>query len=1816
MEKMKYRCFLLTILFIVFSFSVNANEIIESTALVVPIKDLTESIKPDGKKYFMLSLSDFEKLKSEKQRVIDSISSIKKTPSYVNISSTKISGTIGENFIFATANIEIEKIGDDYKEITILSGKLAVEKALLNKKPVPLNLSKKLETKYTFKSSDEDSDWHDIIFSLPLTQSGKNNYEISFIAPIYEDKLTKKVSFSIGASPITLLELTSNSKLIEIDNTSIPNYSITNNNNGGCLLTGQLGSTSNINIEWRNIIPITQETVKNDENTQETPNDENTEKEAIASETQQITANEQSTTQETASETEQIAVNEEDKKEVKEEAPEPPKPNIIANASTMFSINTNKIYITKNVDYKVSRAPVEELCFDIPYGIDSKDISVLANTDRIRIEEKCKLKIVSEDGKRVLKATLPRIVFDNCSLKINYAQNIGTYTSFILPEFVCMNVERERGKIAIVSLGSDEIRTANSEKEPLGKNTNEIDAAELPYELKRQADRPILFAYNYLSAPSNIALSIARNKNIEQKYTVADNMIIRTNFNSNQTSNTEIELNIRNTSKHQLKFFVASDTNLTFSHYTINGKTNKLTMDASGTPTISLMPARNSLEPDNTNIVISFKQSIASLTNNGAMQFKMPVPNIPVSKVYWKLYAPENIHLYGFKGSLEELSNETKIPFFLSGFIFFYDYAKSYFSDKDTLLGIFIIIAIVLIIVFYKIVWNVVKAVFSSFGSGISALSNYLTAEKKEEEKQKQSGCGFSLIELGIVIVVIGVLSSMSMPNFKTSRFQARHKACYSNIRVIQGAVEMYNADSSSQMSYLNMANLVKGGYIKPGIKCPETNKEDYYGENLDSDGEVYCLKHGNLSGSKVGSTMENQSVMLAKPSQSDSYKSKMPPTPVSIKTLSKKPEMPAHEARTNSFGAQKRSGAKALVTKLQTTNNMHDFRRDLVLPEIDNNGALKQNSTYPIIQFGYINKTYQNGINILSAIIAFICAIGFLLGAAKWNKSKMITAVIIISVLSIADMNYFILGSAFNTVFWSILSLGVVFTILKNINNKEMVLNNSGFTSLIITLLILLSVLLAPPAFSAENTVKNINVLAPVIDFSKMITENGNFVFLTEEDYNYLKDQEIPETKTIKNPNPFQIKSISYIGKEENKDVKFTAKYIVEVLNEGYQEIPLISKSAVVTSLKFDGKPYPAAFSKEYKYNGLYCLLTNEIGNHEIELEFIINTQNGEDEFSPRKITVNTIFSGITTLKFLPKDNSEISVTPAALKEAQQTKENYYEAVIHPSNKFTITLTPKKTAEALAIIAARAAEAARLKAEEERLKAEEEAKRKAEEEAYLKSQEIVDETQQEEIIIETIPTKINTNCITCLFVQDTYLSGLLDCKLNVTGTDGITKLRFAIPQKANILNVTDPENNKIIRDWQEIQIEKDRFISITFNSEIKNTERHIFITFEQDLENSKEKSFDVPEFMPLNTDDAKGYLAVSCIKDIDINPGIPEGYENSNLSNIPRRLADFLKDGVTPIVYHFNSYPNSLKIEVNRPESADAITAIIDNAEALSIISPSGDIFTKYKFKIRNNSEQFLKVKLPSRNGKLADLWESKCDNKPTIAGLDENNNTINIPIIKSQRDSNDDAQPFFAEITYHEKIDSLDKISSTTISLPSVHLTITELKWEIATPYGYEISKESGNVEETHKLLSFINAKDKAYANNNNNIGLLPVSFKLPMYANNKYFNLLSVEPESRSPFINLNIYGKPTKNLKTYTLFASLLGCLLGFSLVQLFITQKHKLLWIIVFAASVILVGYSITNILIAQTSITAAAATIIMYLIAILIKNLNTNNLEK
>ena len=67
----------------------------------------------------------------------------------------------------------------------------------------------------------------------------------------------------------------------------------------------------------------------------------------------------------------------------------------------------------------------------------------------------------------------------------------------------------------------------------------------------------------------------------------------------------------------------------------------------------------------------------------------------------------------------------------------------------------------------------------------------------------------------------------------------AKVKSCWSNIRVITGAVEMYNMDNSIMMDKLDFDLLLKGKYLK---QMPE----GYYANHgkLTEDGYVYCVYH------------------------------------------------------------------------------------------------------------------------------------------------------------------------------------------------------------------------------------------------------------------------------------------------------------------------------------------------------------------------------------------------------------------------------------------------------------------------------------------------------------------------------------------------------------------------------------------------------------------------------------------------------------------------------------------------------------------------------------------------------------------------------------------------------------------------------------------------------------------------------------------------------------------------------------------------------------------------------------------------------------
>ena len=91
---------------------------------------------------------------------------------------------------------------------------------------------------------------------------------------------------------------------------------------------------------------------------------------------------------------------------------------------------------------------------------------------------------------------------------------------------------------------------------------------------------------------------------------------------------------------------------------------------------------------------------------------------------------------------------------------------------------------------------------------------------------------GFTLIELMIVVVIIGILASLAQPMFKKAVVKAREASLKEDLFNLRNVIDQYYADNSSYPNSLD--DLVSKGYMRSIPKDPFTDSNttwafDYY---------------------------------------------------------------------------------------------------------------------------------------------------------------------------------------------------------------------------------------------------------------------------------------------------------------------------------------------------------------------------------------------------------------------------------------------------------------------------------------------------------------------------------------------------------------------------------------------------------------------------------------------------------------------------------------------------------------------------------------------------------------------------------------------------------------------------------------------------------------------------------------------------------------------------------------------------------------------------------------------------------------------------
>ena len=112
---------------------------------------------------------------------------------------------------------------------------------------------------------------------------------------------------------------------------------------------------------------------------------------------------------------------------------------------------------------------------------------------------------------------------------------------------------------------------------------------------------------------------------------------------------------------------------------------------------------------------------------------------------------------------------------------------------------------------------------------------------------KKMDKRAFTLLEEMIIVIIVGILAMIGIPNYVNSRAQAGETTCHTNLRQLNSSIQMHSIDTGLwPEDFSDLAPYLRS----VPVTCPQSNAPLVLN---DADGDVpayaSCPNHGNIEG-------------------------------------------------------------------------------------------------------------------------------------------------------------------------------------------------------------------------------------------------------------------------------------------------------------------------------------------------------------------------------------------------------------------------------------------------------------------------------------------------------------------------------------------------------------------------------------------------------------------------------------------------------------------------------------------------------------------------------------------------------------------------------------------------------------------------------------------------------------------------------------------------------------------------------------------------------------------------------------------------------
>ncbi|PKK88959.1 MAG: hypothetical protein CVV64_16445 [Candidatus Wallbacteria bacterium HGW-Wallbacteria-1] len=1290
------------------------------------------------------------------------------------------------------------------------------------------------------------------------------------------------------------------------------------------------------------------------------------------------------------------------------------------------------------------------------------------------------------------------------------SEKTGSAEMISVPTLSTLFCERELGYTGVEALTSVEVSEGN------GNRGVRIDPSELPGHISGLARNPVIMAFRNSRGAWPLSLAIKRFRGAQVLSTYADKANLALIRIESGKTLTRMNLKIKNKGKQFLKLRLPEGTRIlnTF----VDGVPEKASRGEDGKIWIPLV---QSDEDTPFPVQVVFEDSAGeAVPSFGRAGFTVPAADIPIGAMSLSLYLPENVTYTSFRGDMEQVSrDEEHILFMISRGVI---RAAMAAMEWAVILAILLAFMALIAKIFLHIPFRSIGGVLSSAGtkvatSAFSFLTNVaaifvvilviallaaisIPNFSKARKQARVKSCIANMRTLEGAIEMLDMDSSGTIPELTSTGFLCSSgktgplmellisKRYLKSAPTCKGGGKYYNVvqDSSNFLACTahGTVNEPTNGeaYVIPTGSSSSTGRNNVMAEaRMDYDRMEESLgremsKSRRRQSPKKKSEKPSSRSWKGAPSESESdffasSAGSMPsPTPVKDGGSSRSDE-----------GHGRAKGVLPVPVRIPGSSNVYHFTR-IMIPA---GQSLTLNSYF----FG---KTPLKGLYTLCGLAGFLLAMG-LVGMMYWSEKKFIYGImaligiagtlaaehtidsglrfstragLLIPILAIIGLKVFILAK----------HLPVFFDWLGRFKKNAM---EKFFPSAMILLLAALlssmipmgQCLLSPAMALEENAVW---VPYRTLSETKLLEGSGRMVFIPYSRFLSLRsemerlqqsrDELVSINEKIRQNNlqsvecPFEYSLISmeHQGTSGPGAIRFRTQVRIFKSGAGMAEIPLISTIVAIVSCRIDGRDVTLNRSEN---SGMFHLMTDQRGQIDVELIYYVRTETFRSGFRV-SFAHASVARELLILNPGPGDyNVDFPSAVLTHSTGDRASGRSLHFAVTPGNEITFNCEPRVTDPFSARSAVQGGMSGTGTLDfsgDGRSGTTVSGTRSQNSGTAISSTgnesgNLPQDRKEQVTTRETRKPKVFATVETIYRLSDSLLRASANINYNLRfGSVGIFEIE--VPEDVEIVSVGDDDTLK----WE---IQKSRMT--VYLPTPKRGSFNLPVKFERIVADNAEK-IEIPVLRTVNTERENGHIGIEVRSSMEVRVDSSTNSMTIDPAKLPGSLRS-LAEGPVVLAMKYTRQPFDLVLKVKKSEELPMVTAMIDTARFNSYLSGNGTLLTESVFNVRNNHEQFLKIRLPRNHS----IWSVTVDGKTAKPGMVSDREAA-IPIRKSVGQG-DALTTFEVRIVTAHEGEVMGYIARRSLTLPEVlNIGITQLEWTVGLPETHRMISWDGDLNE----------------------------------------------------------------------------------------------------------------------------------------------------